>query len=140
VEREKQLRQKVAANAKYKAQFGTAWDDVAKALATFQPKRKEYRYVEGGAGFTSRIFTIARSLVRGTAELAKPNDQRLPEYTDSKLPAVKQRLFSKAPIYPEFETFKLSYYLTKLREDLGADHPFVKKVLGKRAPEELAQE
>ena len=28
----------------------------------------------------------------------------------------------------------------KLREELGADHPFVKKVLGKKSPDELAQE
>jgi hypothetical protein len=38
------------------------------------------------------------------------------------------------------ETFRLGYSLTKLREDLGADHPFVKKVLGKKSPDELAKE
>ena len=53
---------------------------------------------------------------------------------------MKQALFSSAPIYDELETFRLSYSLIKLREELGADHPFVKKVLGKKSPDELAKE
>ncbi|HEY4769040.1 MAG TPA: S46 family peptidase, partial [Myxococcales bacterium] len=120
--------------------YGSAWDDVARAAAMFQPRRKEFKYIEQGAGFSSPLYRIARDLVRGTEELQKPNEQRLREYTDGKLPQLKQKLFSKAPIYEEFELFKLSYGLTKLREELGADHPFVKKVLGKKSPQELAQE
>src|SRR5262249_42188464 len=54
------------------------------------------------------------------------------------LPEVTQRLFSTRPIYDEKEIAWLSFSLTKLREELGADDPFVKKVLGKESPEELA--
>jgi hypothetical protein len=54
------------------------------------------------------------------------------------LPALQQLLFSKAPIYPEFEKVKLTHSLTKMREDLGVDHAFVKQVLGKLSPEQLA--
>ena len=56
------------------------------------------------AGFSSQLFDIARTLVRAADELPKPNDERLREYTDAALPALKQQLFSKAPIYQEFET------------------------------------
>jgi len=63
----------------------------------------------------------------------------LREFTESALPAQEQRLFSTAPVYPEFEKVKLTLALTKLREWLGADDPFVKQVLGKEAPEALAQ-
>ena len=139
-QRERALREKVNGRSSLKKKYGTAWDEVAKAIASFQPRRKEYRYVEQGAGFDSPLYRIARDLVRGTEELQKPNGERLREYTDGKLPQLKQKLFSKAPIYEEFEAFKLSYGLTKLREELGADHPFVKKVLGKKSPQELAQE
>jgi stalled ribosome alternative rescue factor ArfA len=139
VEREKKLRAKVNARPALKKKYGQAWDDVTKAVAMFEPKHREYRYIEDGAGFGSPLYRAARDLVRGTAELQKPDAQRLREYTDSKLPQLKQRLFSKAPIYPEFEVFKLTYGLTKLREVLGADNPFVKKVLGKQSPAELAQ-
>jgi hypothetical protein len=140
MERERALRAKVEARSALRKKYASAWDDVAKAVGMFQPRRKEYKYVEQAAGFNSPLYKIARDLVRGTEELQKPNEQRLREYTDSKLPQLKQRLFSKAPIYEDFELFKLSYGLTKVREELGADHPFVKKVLGKKSPQELAQE
>ncbi len=138
--RERALRAKVNARPALRRKYASAWDDVAKAIAMYQPRRKEYRYVEMGAGFDSPLYRIARDLVRGTEELQKPNEQRLREYTDGKLPQLKQRLFSKAPVYEQFELFKLSYGLTRLREELGADHPFVKKVLGKKSPQDLAQE
>ena len=140
VGRERTLRARVDGKSSLRRKYAGAWDDVAKAVAMFQPRRKEYRYIELGAGFNSPLYKIARDLVRGTEELQKPNEQRLREYTDAKLPQLKQKLFSKAPIYEDFEVFKLSYGLVKVREELGADHPFVKKVLGKKSPEEVASE
>ncbi|MFX5693133.1 S46 family peptidase, partial [Acinetobacter baumannii] len=77
-------------------------------------------------------------LVRGTVERAKPNEQRLPEYAEAAMPQVQALLFSKAPIYPEFEKFKLAFSLSKMRERMGADHPLVTQVLGNDSPEQLA--
>jgi hypothetical protein len=54
------------------------------------------------------------------------------------LPQVEANLFANAPIYPELEKIKLTFALTKLREALGADAPFVQQVLGKQSPEQLA--
>src|SRR4030095_334253 len=71
------------------------------------------------------------------AELPLPNEKRLEELRDAALPGVKQRLFSAAPIYDDLEKLTLTFSLTKMREELGADHPFVKKVLGQEPPEEL---
>ena len=144
-QREQKLRAGIKKDAAMQKQYGTAWDMVAKAVEEFTPRRKEYQYIEGAApgrpsGFRSRYFTIARTLVRAAEELGKPNEKRLREFRDSNLPAVKQALFSAAPIYDDLETFRLSYSLIKLREELGADHPFVKKVLGKKSPDELAKE
>ncbi|HEY6912016.1 MAG TPA: S46 family peptidase [Myxococcales bacterium] len=139
-EKEKSLRAKVSARPALRRKYGSSWDEVTRAIDAFQPRHKEYQYEELAAGFNTRLFRIARSLVRGTEELQKPNEQRLREYTDARLPQLKQQLFSKAPIYDDLELFKLSFGLTKLREVLGADHPFVKKVLGKRSPQEVAQE
>ncbi len=139
-DKEKALRGKVAARASLRRKYASSWDEVTRAIDAFQPRHKEYQYEENAAGFNTRLFRIARALVRGTEELQKPNEQRLREYTDGRLPQLKQQLFSKAPIYDDLELFKLSYGLTKLREVLGADHPFVKKVLGKRSPQEVAQD
>jgi hypothetical protein len=144
-QREQKLRATVKKDRGMQKQYGAAWDMVAKAVDEYKPRRKEYQYIEGASpgrpsGFRSRYFTLAKTLVRASEELGKPNEKRLREFRDSNLPAVKQALFSAAPIYDEFETFRLSYSLIKLREELGADHPFVKKVLGKKSPQELAQE
>ena len=48
-------------------------------------------------------------------------------------------MFSPAPIYPEFEKLKLEFSLTKLRETLGTDDPFVVQILGKESPAQVAQ-
>src|SRR3989442_8254978 len=96
--RERALRAKVNARSSLRQKYASAWDDVAKAVAMFQPRRKEYRYVEQGAGFSSPLYRIARDLVRGTEELQKPNEKRLREYADARLRQRKQKLFSKAPL------------------------------------------
>ena len=49
-------------------------------------------------------------------------------------------MFSQAPIYDELEIETLTFSLTKLREALSPDDPFVRTVLGARAPREIAEE
>src|SRR5437899_5180115 len=100
----------------------------------------QYCMLERARAFAGRHFAYARALVRGAEERAKPDADRLPEFTDSRLPEVEQRLFSTAPIYPEYETMRLSWSLTKMRELLGADDPFVRLVLGRKSPDQLAAE
>jgi V8-like Glu-specific endopeptidase len=93
---------------------------------------------EGVGGFDSELFKIARHLVRAADELPRPDGERLREYGDGYLPFLKQQLFSAAPIHPELEIALLTFSLTKLREELGTDHPVVKRVLGKLSPRDLA--
>ncbi len=76
--------------------------------------------------------------MRTSEELPKANEKRLREYADSAMPAVKQQLFSTAPIYDDLEIATLTFSLSKLREMLGPDDPVVRKVLGKDSPRELA--
>ena len=72
--------------------------------------------------------------MRLTAEVGKPNGDRLREYRDSNLESLKFELFSPAPIYPELERAKLIAGLTFLAEQLGGEHPLVKKVLAGKSP------
>lgn len=138
--RESLLRAKVNESADLKARYASAWDDEARALREFEPRRNEYDYIERGRGFSGQLYRAARALVRATAETVKADDQRLREYTNAKLPQLKQLLFSQAPVYKDLELFDLEYSLTKMREVLGVDHPFVRRVLGKKSPRELASE
>jgi hypothetical protein len=137
VAEEKALRAGVEANTAEREAVG-AWDAIAKAEKLYATIYDRYQFVERRAGFRGDLAHIAWGLVRAGDELQKPNEERLRELADSRLPGVKADLFSTAPIDDEFEAFQLGTSLTKLREVLGPDDPFVKKVLGKASPKELA--
>jgi len=135
---EQDLRQKVSADPKLQERFGKAWDEIARAQEAQRNLRKELEFMEEGGGFSSQLFGLAKTLVRAADELPKEDAVRLRGFNTANLPALKARLMSPAPIYPELEIAQLTFSLTKLREELGPDHPFVKKVLGKESPQTLA--
>ena len=136
---EESLRKFVAANPALKAEVGGAWDAIARAQVVYREIATEYDTIEGGRAFNSRYFNWARALVRGAEERSKPDGTRLPEFSTTSLPQLERQLFSPAPIYPEFEKVKLEWSLTKMREVLGTDDPFVVQVLGKESPEQVAK-
>ncbi len=137
---ENELRAKVDARPAFKAEAGAAWDTIGNTLQAWRPKSQRYRYLEGRAGFSSHLFNEALDLVRYPEEKAKPDEKRLPEYTDANFPALRQALLADEPVYPELEKLMLTFSLTKLREALGPDDAFVKKVLGRKSPAGLANE
>jgi V8-like Glu-specific endopeptidase len=137
---ERAFRRQVETDPKLKAAYGGAWDAIAAAVEKERSISTPYTYIEDGRGFRSRLYTLAKTLVRAAEELPKPNEQRLPEFADAKLPALQANLFSAAPIYDELQIETLTFSLTKLREALGPDHPIVRQVLGPRSPREVAEE
>jgi hypothetical protein len=139
VKAEAELRRRVNANPKLKAKYANAWDGMEKAVEAYRRIFTRFNAIER-QNFNSKLFSIAKTLVVGSEELAKPNAQRFPEYTEARLPGLKQDLFSEAPIYDELEVASLTFGLTKLREELYNDDPFVRKLFGQKSPEELAKE
>ena len=135
---EKELRAKVEADTAMKETFGAAWDAIAEAQKKLRNLESRYIMVEKGEGLWSDLFDHARRLVRASTEFAKPNEQRLREYVDSRKPAIVQKVTSSAPIYDELEILTLTAALTGMRAQLGPDDAFVRKVLGKDTPRELA--
>src|SRR5262249_43826873 len=123
-----------------RGQYGAVWDNVRATLDRYRPMRNRYLFTEGGQAFNSRLYGYALALVRHAAEAKKPDTVRLSEYTDANFPSMRQSISSTAPIYPELEKLTLTFSLTKLREVLGPDDPFVKKVLGRKSPAALATE
>ncbi len=136
---EEAFRKKLAADSKNGPPALKAFASIQQAEDLRRSVRDEVNFVMGTSGFMSDSFRFARTLVRGADERQKPSADRLEEFQDAKLPAVTQSLFSTAPVDEEFEIFKLSWSLTKLRETLGPDHAFTKKVLGQDSPAELAK-
>lgn len=143
---------KAAAEADFMQRYAAADGDGPDpwgALETIQPTARELypamALLEGGtglgttsAGGGSQLFAYARTLVRGAQERAKPSDQRLPEFADSRLSGVESRLFAERPTYPELEQIRLEWWLSKTREWLTVDNPAVRTLLGKESPEGLS--
>jgi hypothetical protein len=136
--KENALRQAANADPALRSLVGNAWDDLAKAQAIYRDMLVEYNFIEKNTGFNSALYTHARNLVRGTAERAKPNAERLREYTDAAIPKLEQGLKAQTPVYPELEKLTLSYSLERMREWLGPDAPIVRGVLGSESPDSLA--
>jgi len=137
---EKALREAVNKDPKLKADYGDAWDQIAGSLKTLVKIREEYNLVERGRAFDSELFSIAFRLVRMAEEGAKPNSDRLREYSAAGLDSLKMQLFSEAPIYDDLETVKLADSLGMMIEVLGADNEVVKKVLAGKSPRDRAAE
>ncbi len=140
VEEERKLREAVQADPGLKAAAGGAWDEIARAEATYRNILGPYTWIEGAAAFNSDLFQFARHIVRAADERTKPNADRLREYTDAALGQLQQALAAESPVYPALEQVRLSFSLERMREYLGPDHPVVKKALGSATPDERARE
>jgi hypothetical protein len=135
---EADFQKKVQADPKLRAEYGKAWDEIAKTVKESRPKELSYMYFEGRYGLRSGLFRHAKRLLRSKEEWAKPNEKRLEEYADARKPEVEQATLSAAPLYPELEIETLTFSLTKLREVFGMDDPRIKQIFGKQSPREIA--
>lgn len=135
---EQALRKSIAANAERQKMYGDAWEAIEKADKGLPSYIKERRIFDQASGFNTSLFGFARTLVRLAAESAKPNAERLPEFTDARRASLELGLYSPAPIYDDFEKLKLTDSLEFMVELLGADHVLVKRVLDGKTPEARA--
>jgi V8-like Glu-specific endopeptidase len=133
---EEALRRDVRGRAELESRFGGAWEAIEKIMGR---KREVWpRFAAFSRLATSDLFQLAVTLVRLAEEQAKPNGERLPEFTDAALPAVRQHLEAERPYPKDLETMALAYFLTHLREQLGLDDPATRALLGRRSPDEVA--
>jgi hypothetical protein len=137
---EKAVRDGLKARPELAAKYGDPHADIDKAITEFSKFYRDYYLLESGRAFNSRLFDIAREIVRYREEVSKPSGERLREYRDSNLESFQQELFSPAPIYSDLETAKLAESLSFLVELRGADDPLVKEVLQGKPPGRRAQE
>ena len=117
---------------------GDPWRQIEQASQRERALYLPDAFIEGGAGFNSILFRYARLLVRGTEERARPNSERLREFTDTALPRIQQQLYARVPIFSEVEALTLSFSLQRMREWLGPDHPVVRRLLANDSPDTLA--
>jgi hypothetical protein len=134
------LRKLVAADPRKQKEYGDAWDIIAKGRKALPDYVKTYGLVETGSGFNSALFNYARVLVRMATESAKPNAERLPEYSDARRGPLESSLFTPVPLYEDLEKIRLANSLDFLREELGASNPIVTRALNGKTPEARANE
>jgi hypothetical protein len=143
---EKALRDAVAKRPELQAADSSAWDEVNAALRGWDRILTRWDLLEvgsinhSGSAFNSRLFCIARTLLRQAEETAKPNAKRLREFRDSNLESLRQELYSEAPIYADLEMLQMADSLSMLEELMGADDPLVKSILAGRSPIDRAAE
>jgi Peptidase S46 len=133
---EKALRTRAAADPTLAKSVGDAWAAIAAVRKKADAREKETRYVGFGGG---KLLGFAGQIVRLVAEVQKPNEVRLEGYTDSSLPSLKNRLYSKAPIFDDLEETTLAHQFQMAEGALGHAHPFVQTVLGGRPAAEVAK-
>ena len=135
-------RAEAEADFRGRAAAGATADDPWADLATVQPIQRQlypaYSLLEARAGGGSSLYGYAETLVRAAAERAKPSDQRLPEFADSRLSSVESRLMAERPVYPSLDQVRLEWWLSKTREWLTVDDPRVRVLLGQESPEGLS--
>jgi len=133
---EEDFKAKVLAHPELKQEYGGAWDAIAEAMRKDSTRVKQSLF----QNTDSQLANLGARIVEYVVEIKKPDGERLDGYHDSQLDSTRFELFSPAPIYPGFETARMTASLEQAKEELGADDPFVKIVLNGRTPKDAATE
>jgi hypothetical protein len=136
---EAELRARVAADPALAAEIGDPWAEMEAVQEAYARDFLPYRQLEAEAGRGARLFDWARTLVRAAEERSKPAAERLPEFTETRLPIVERRLLAATKVEPDLERLYMEFWLLKLREYLGTDAATLDLMLGKESPEGLAE-
>ena len=131
-QKEKELKKLVIADPELAAKY-SAWEKIADV------QRRKADILGTGISFRTRMFVIAQQLVQMAAEDQKPSSERLAGFQDSSRASLEQKLFSSAPIYPEFEALILGDEIARLCEIRGFDE-MCGKILDGKNPSERASE
>ncbi|MDX2186153.1 MAG: S46 family peptidase [Opitutaceae bacterium] len=93
-----------------------------------------------GFRLDSELFSIARTLVRHSAEKGKANGDRLREFRDSNRASLEMDLFSEMPIYDELERVKIAGFFAFAASTLGGQDPVIAQLTEGKVPSIRAAE
>jgi hypothetical protein len=131
---EEEFKAKVTSNPEWRQAYGGAWDAIAEATKKAATRARQQFY----HGTDSQFGNIGAQIVDYVAEIKKPDGERLQGYHEAQLDSLRQRLFSRAPIYPAMEIARMTGALELGVAELGPDDPFIKIVLDGRSPKDAA--
>ncbi len=147
IEQEARLKQAVAGRPGLAA-AKAAWPSIDRAEELARKDYARYLLLEGSPrstlsnlnSYNSRLFGIARTLVRLVDEQALPSEKRLKEYGDAARATLELALYSAAPIERELEEALLAGALERTAKRLGASDPTVQLALAGKTPAARAKE
>jgi len=134
---EEEFRAKIGANPEWQRQYGSAWDEIARAQKKY---RKMHNAVWHRRLAGARLPNTAITLVRYVAETQKPDAERLEEFHEAGLESLRFQLLSPAPVYPKLEETLLADSLAESLDALGPDDPWIQAVLEGKTPADRAHE
>ena len=135
-EAEVALRASLSKDPALQARVGESWAKVSQAVTRQKALQKDSAYV--GAGRVT-LLSHALNLVRLVEEETKPSHLRLTEFSDGNLKATKSRLLLPRPVQKPVEATLLAAGLQEAKDELGAEHPFVRSMLGGQSPVAIAK-
>jgi len=134
---ERELRARVDADPRLKAEAGGSWDQVRRAVQARDAVARETAMLDGRG---SRALAFAQGLVRWKAEAAKPVGQRELGYrTRRDEQILRSSLAIAEPLDPEVEEAVLAQGLREALEELGPDHPITQALLDGETPARRAR-
>jgi hypothetical protein len=150
VEREKKLRDGIAADPQWQSAVG-AYDKIKQTQAETAKILPVYHYFETSRGratatyraprsFYSTLFKYARRILRAGDERSKPNGERFPEFRDSNRESLELDLFSTEPVHDDVEQATLTDSLTDMATAFGNSDVLVQQVLAGKSPTDRAAE
>ena len=131
---EEEFRARIMANPEWEKAYGSAWTATADAMRKAASRIKEQFF----RNIDSQLAATAATIVDYVAEVKKPDGLRLAGYHEAQLESMRQRLFSRAPVYPAMDIARMAGALEAGQAELGPDDPFLKIILNGRAPLEAA--
>ncbi|MBV9994084.1 MAG: S46 family peptidase [Caulobacteraceae bacterium] len=136
---EAETKARLAADPQLAAQVRDPWTEIEARQAAYARQFVVWRQLESAAGEGSQLFLYARDLVRAAAERGKPTGQRLPEFSDSRLPLMEKLILADRPTYPALEQLYLEVWLADTQRLLGPEAAATAMLLGGDAPAALAR-
>jgi len=136
---EAKLKAAVQADPRLKIEAGESWAKIEATLKRSERLAQESLVINTRG---SELLGTALSLVRIPAETAKAEKDRLPEFSEAGLKALKERLTKPRPMpfNADLEIHLLTEGLKEAAEVLGPQHPFVKAMLKGSTPEAVARQ
>jgi hypothetical protein len=117
-----------------------AWPKLAAAYKKHAQIYEQHQVLEGIWGPGGRLALFARHLVRASAELPKPNEERLREYRETALPALEITMTTEETIDEGLEIELVTFGLENIVGILGKEDRLVAFLLDGKTPRARAEE